>query len=699
MAQLPLQNLVNRSCRITVISDQDQIRKTLLKNLRLKGYKNVMVQGSLGEFISQKGWEKTQWLITPPERGKQIDILRVLKKIINSRAQTRVSVLLYNKDVKILESAFRNGLLSWFGAEDILVSDESFRIQLDRFLLRANHCLQSDLKEALLTAIYFRKALTIQKSWESLINLELDLCHRFSNKPETLVKLAEAYLLAGEFHQGRIILDKVKQINSPDTYEGIERLTKNYPQATQTNPSTAAKNHIDSAFVIEADDTEYSKILEGFAGIGLTKFFRFPNFQEAWNALQHGPRPDIIITEWTRKSKDLNSEQFLQRVRGKFGTRIPFLLLISSVPARDYQLITDMRVLQLIKKPVRQHNFLMALTYVIEQHRNPTEPKTQEIKIEQLLRDGDNPYIQFLRGKFLSDKTIDPKRKFYIESYYHFQRRDYQKAKDLLMKGIKIPAKETDSHILPNLDKKILLSSCFQHLQDLSSAIKLLEIAHKDSPLNVEVSTRLALLLYQHGEPERAKELLEGVESQDPGHPEFISAKTQIAVFEGHNEHAEELLQNAGNIIDIIAAINSQAVKKIKDQEFDTGFKIYRTLIRSIPESVSEYQGIVYYNLSLAYLKSGMEEEAEKTLKAAMGYRGSKTSKKAAILLKKLEQAQKQGKDIKRLFQDDDHRDESDIDETDSFTIGLHGILNQIPARSRYKQIKPADEQVKVQAS
>lgn len=699
MAQIPLQNLVNRSCRITVITDQEQIRKTLTKNLKLKGYKNVTIQSSLAEFVAQKDWDKTQWLITPPERGKQIDLLRVLKRIVNARVQTRVSVLLYNKDVKVLESAFRNGLLSWFGAEDILVTDESFRIQLDRFLMRVNHCLKSDLKEALLTAIYFRKALTIQKAWESLINLELDMCHRFSNKPETLVKLAEAYFLAGEFHQGRIILDKVRQINSPDTFDGIERLTKNHPQATQTNPSTAAKNHIESAFIIESDDTEYSKILEGFAGIGLTHFHRFQNFREAWSALQRGPRPDLIITEWTRKSKDLNSDQFLQRVRGRFGTRVPFLLLISSVPARDYQLITDMRVLQLIKKPIRQHNFLMALTYAIEQHRNPTEPKTQEIKIEQLLRDGDNPYIQFLRAKFLSDKSIDPKRKFYIESYYHYQKRDYEKAKDLLMKGIKIPTKESDSHVMPNLDKKILLSSCFQHLHDLASAIKLLEIAHKDSPLNIEVSTRLSLLLYQHGETARAKEILESVESQDSGHPEFVSAKTQIAVFEGKSEHAEELLQNASNLVDIIAAINSQAVRKIKDQEFDTGFKIYRTLIRAIPDSVSEYQGVVYYNLSLAYLKSGMDEQAEKTLQAAMGYKGSKTSKKAAILLKKVEQARKNGKDIQRIFQDEDDRDESDIDAAESFTIGLHGILNQIPARSRYKKPQPLSEEPSSQAS
>lgn len=671
------QGILKKKCQISLVIEDDGLGRSIVEVLKIKGYVNIHLFNSIKAFLDKNITDENQWIIIAIDEKNAAKAISFLRSGISARRQAKVSFLAGLENLHWVAKGFKIGLVNYFPIENATFSKENFLNQLNQFFNRIQQIGKEEIDEAFLAASYYRRSLVYLKDWKSLIELELDLCHHFSLRPETLVHLAEAYFQAGMGHQARITIQKISQFQNPKLATHLARLEARYP--CYIGPTTADKLNINYVVVIESDDSEFRKIQDALAGIGVDRYSRFSNYLEAWNEMENGEVPDALICQWVNNSRRFGVEKFIQLLRYQSGYRIPIILLTSSLTAADHQLMADVRILHTVSKPIRQHNFLMTLVYALEQHRRPTEPKSLEIKIEQLLVDGDNPYIQFLRKKFLTDKRIDPKRKFYIESFLYYQKHDYESARKLLMRGIRLAPKKSNLNIMENLDKKRLLSSCLLHLGDIDSAIKLLEVIHKASPRNIEYGVDLAMLLYDAGEKESSHDVINTLEFVDPNHPRIISYKTQIAVYEGMSDQAIELMKTSANIVDTIAAINSQAVKKIKEGSYELGFRIYKVLINAIPDQATEYKGTVYFNLGLAYLKRDMVGEAEGAIRLASTFVGSKVSKKASLMLKKMQLMQSQGKPLSSMFQES----EEQVKEMKEYHFFLFGVLDQVQHRSK----------------
>ena len=248
-----------------------------------------------------------------------------------------------------------------------------------------------------------------------MIRLENYMANYFPQQVSTLIMLAEAMFKSEDFCHGKVILDQVHQINSPRFNIIAEKIQEKYPDAISDNPTFSDKYNINSISVIESDDSEWNRVQSCLISFGIPNIRRFKNYEDAWKAFVEKFEDDIVIFEWSTRQQGLTCEQFVKRFRAQISRSIPLIIMVSTIPDKDYQMISDMRIIEVVKRPIREENFLMMLNYTIEQLRHPTEPKILEWKIRQLLSIGDSPYIQHLKSVFIKDRNIDPKRKFYLK--------------------------------------------------------------------------------------------------------------------------------------------------------------------------------------------------------------------------------------------------------------------------------------------
>ncbi len=668
-----LELIHNRNCLIGIVSENHDEIRTITDCLRQLDYKHFKNFSNLDNFLAESNWTDYKWVISDSSPSSKVDIVKFLKIIVQQKLSLRLSLLTELKKIKFVSKCYHLGILNHIN------SNGDIPRQISIFLEKCNQYANNTYREAGLAAFYYRKILEKNEAWAELIDLECKMSNMFPQQISTLILLAEAYLKSNNYSQARIILDQIRQIGNLKFVKIVEQVIEKYPQATIINPIFIEKYNISKISVIEADDSEFYRIENCLLSLSVPEINRFRNYEEAWQSYIKGARDDILIFEWSNKTKGLTSEQFVQRFRAQISRTTPLVILVSTIHERDQQMISDMRIIEIIKKPIREKNFLMVLSFCIEQLRHPIEPRFLEWKIEQMLTYGDSPYIQYLKKIFINNKNVDPKRKYYIESYYQYRNSNYKKAKSLLMKGIKFKNLESQGKLKPNIDKKILLAKCFDHLEDKVSAIKLIEISRKASPRNIELLCYQSLLYWEIEKNDLSIEVLEYASSLDKGNPHVITLRTLYSIFSGDLKQTEDLFKHIPNIQDIIATINSQAVKKIKAKDYSLGIKIYDSLIKSIPDSYVDYKGIILYNKALALLKNNNVEDSIDSLSQAIDYKEAKTYKRAVFLLKKLKQSTASNSKISNLFSQNEEVNYNIHSSKNIEMIGLYTVLSSEP--------------------
>jgi tetratricopeptide (TPR) repeat protein len=319
--------------------------------------------------------------------------------------------------------------------------------------------------------------------------------------------------------------------------------------------------------------------------------------------------------EW--QTPGISGPFLLQRIRERGQHEAPILVLTEILDRTDSQLVREMGVAQVLRRPLKIQQFMMAAAWSMSQSRMPTEASSFERKIMVHLKRGEAERArQVLRG-FQAISTRDPIKEKYLKAciFYHEQR--YFEAKILLIEA-------THESAGDNVHVAALLAKCLIKLRDFQATLSLLKRCTQLSPKHIERLCNLA---------EVALQKAAGLDDESPL---VKKAKAKVAVAGGQTQKALELMKSMNNAQDVIAYLNNMAVLFVKTGDIAEGMRLYKNCGKIIHEDRPDLKAIVDYNLGLACVKNEDPNLGSVHIQAALDRGPSVVYSRAESLFKRI---------------------------------------------------------------
>ncbi|MBQ46628.1 MAG: hypothetical protein CMP10_03930, partial [Zetaproteobacteria bacterium] len=177
------------------------------------------------------------------------------------------------------------------------------------------------------------------------------------------------------------------------------------------------------------------------------------------------------------------------------------------------------------------------------------------------------------------------------------------------------------------------------------------------------------------------------------------------SIYVGDTEQAQQLLQNFDFIDKVIGFMNNIAVVMSQKGRFKTGVKMYEKTLDALSVKFKKHRAIVYYNLSLAWLRQGLMTTSRTHLESCIQEGQSRVFSKAEKLLERLVDAEKRGKTIKLNSNNSEKRKMKFIESNESNRIALlndstdHDVHNLLNLFRETKRSKLANDLLEVDSN
>lgn len=619
------------SCRaqVAIVDPRSGVTQPLKIALKALGFTGVVPFESVRDFLRASKQETFDWVLTTVLENEAQTGLQMLEALYMglSNSKTRISLFVTREQSQCLPVAFELGLLSWHEAQ----FSSRFLIKDLKVLLEV--IAREHWNDAYVAAHYLRVYLTRYKLWEELTHLEKKLTQTFAQDESLILNLAEAHYLSGEPRVGQELLNKL-QTTSTDLLNRARLIHERYSAAPyQIQDTFAAKHHMSQAVVIDSDPQAANAIAETLRQIGVPQIHIFHDGDSAWQHIESNAQPQVIIHEW--RIPGMTGPVFIQRLRQK-GLDIPLVVCSSLIQKSDAPLLHDMSVSQIVEKPVRPKQLIMAIGWAIMQYEQPTESKSLERRIIQCLSLGEFATARNLRTQFLAHSDTTQARRHYIEGAFAYYENNVLLAIEHLKKSL-------DKSNRENIDIMSLLGRALLKIGDYRSAMAFMEKVSHISPQNIERICALADVQMETGQIDKAKYNLERAQSMDETNELVQHMQAKHALLCDDKDRARDLIQNSQSSEEMLSFLNNIAVAKSKVGELDQSIALYRKLLQVLPAEHLEYLAVAHYNMSLAFVRHNDLVSAHRHLEQAIQIGFSRVTEKAASLLQRIEQAQKQG--------------------------------------------------------
>ncbi len=633
-----------------MLSDQDLARSSIVKTFHSLGFPDVSIGKSLADWsrISEK--KTVDWLIIYlPGCMDRLDRAWIESFYEKSRhTSVRFSIVVTEQERFHLPILFAAGALSWLPAE-IVRDSKALSSWITHFFGSILMSVQDNRHEAYVAATSLRSYLREAMIWDDLIELDKTMVDAFPSQPDNLLTLAESYFCEGDYNKGRACVEQLRQV-APESYEEqIQQLQERFPNSLlKKEESFVERFSVKNIACVERDVRERQLIDTVLRRLGASEIRFFDSFRSAWGTLSQSSGPDMLIFEWTKRQDDLSSIQFAQRVRDRFPS-LPIIGLVSQILPQEGQLLNDLGTVQIIHKPLREEPTLMSLAFAIQQSKSPTERKTIEQKIIQCLQSGEQSLAFSLRKQFIAKKSIAQSRKLYVEAMFYFYLHNYVKARDLLVKAIKVAKEESGPEmegVKTSIDKTVLLSKCLFKLGDKEVAVRLLESTRQRSPYNIGILTALMEMNYEVGRIKEAKEAMADAESIDAGNIRLLQASAHLSLLVGDTEKATACMEKVENLQDLVRRLNNQAILLIQSDQYSKGVDLYQSALNSLPTHETGLIATVNYNMALAHFRNDQFDKGYASLQSALEHTHSKIYTKAQNLQRRIEASQAAGQPL-----------------------------------------------------
>lgn len=654
--------------KVMIVETNSSARSLLSEVIKELGYKNIEMMDSVKSALGFLEVERVGWVITPLQGDEPVTALHLIEIISKYEvlSKTRVSLLVDVSDVSVLSKAFELGLLSWHKrpfTKDTLVQE--FGTLMERLKL-------NNFNDALTSAQYLSEYLKGQNGTRSLLSLYQKLYELYPERPEMLVKLAEAHFLNDEPDLGKKILGRAKLLDVPGWQEAAKSFVKNDEPIT---PDLDIK----SCVIVDPDDAVQNKVTEILKKVTTGTIKCFSNGQEALEWCSQNPDVDIVLQEW--RLPGLSGPNLLQRLRGALPATLPIVVLSSLVTKQDLPLLSEMGVANIIEKPLREDEFINTLVQTLQQELAPTLPETIERKIHQFLMQNDRERADRLHYKVETDSSYPPGLKKYVGALFAFYDKKYVEAKTLLMDAIQKGAEQVKAFNL--------LGRTLAQMKDLAGACKCLMRAQELSPKNIERLCEIASVQRDLEQDGAAGKTIEAAKQLDATNAQVAKEETKLAIKTGDVDRARELLTANNTPAAVISEMNNTAVAYITGAQFDRAKTLYEKTIEAIPEDNLALRSRVVYNLALAHARNGQLNEAKAVLERVPSDSKLPILGKVASLHKKINASIKSGKplDIKTV----------DVNQVES--VDVEGLANVAKAAHVEEIVAEGDTKIRVALS
>jgi CheY-like chemotaxis protein/Flp pilus assembly protein TadD len=643
--------LQDKTGKVLVVDSASSARQLLADVVKGLGFQDVTGVSNVKDALGMLEVEPVDWIITPVEKGSEVNALQILKLITQYPAlrPVRMSLLIEESEKDYLSWAYSFGLLSHhekpFNKDSLSNSFGLLLKRLEESQFDTCHASAEFLRDWI-------KSANVPDIW---LAFEKQMSDLYPGNPKQLLRLADSQLASKKMDEGKASLRQATLMDETlkDAAKAvIEAHSPGEDFAAKADAGAAASNvlGIHRVVVVDPDSSAQNSIKQIFGELGVPNVECFDDGENAIAAMKKNPNPDLIIQEW--RIPKITGPLFLQMLRKEGNMSSPVIVLSSLLTQEDQPLVREMGVANLATKPFDRANFLKSVIWTIQQDKLPTDAQVIERKIREYLSTKKHIKAAELKAKYLAIPGIAAGRKKLIEAEFAFVAEDYTGAKSLAFEALKMGA---DNMIIMNLLGKTLMK-----LRDFQSALTCFEKAQSMSPLNIERLCKMAEVHSELGNDEKAAETIKEAKSIEEKHRSIDESDAKIAVTKGDTDKAKAIMSKMESLDEVIAYMNNRAVALAKSGDIDAGIAQYRKTIQSLPDEREEIRALVYYNLGLAYARSGDLEESKVALEKTV--KGKSTLKrKAESLRKRLEHAIKSGEPLS--LRSDDHNDEMKVPE------------------------------------
>jgi DNA-binding NarL/FixJ family response regulator/thioredoxin-like negative regulator of GroEL len=532
-------------------------------------------------------------------------------------------------------------------------------------------------KNALASANFLCRVLKENRRWDMIIDLQRSLLEIFPGSPHILLALAEAELNAGH-KEGQHTLEQVLLIDSTLSNE-VERLKSCFaPQETLELPlgldlpldEDVRPNALglSSCILVDPDTTVHQAVRQSLKAAGIQNLETFESGLSAWNWLNQGGRPALILMEW--RIPELNALQLIQRIN-QHAPGVPIIILSSLISPSEISLLKEMGVRGMVEKPFETQNLMAEIVTVIQQHRYPTEQQAMDRRIMHCLATNNEAEATHLLTMYLNNPLFEQTGKWHMEAELAFFKGRFKQCCNLAFEALK---RRDDSLELLNLLAKALM-----RLGDFENALKLLEKANTLAPRNIERICRMATICNEMNRKEDAENWLSEARNIDAVNILVTETEAAMAIEGSDSARAAVAIKRLENLNRIVAYTNNKAVALIRNNQLQQGINLYKTALDAMPEPWNAIHDTICFNLGLAYIRFVQYQEARDILRRIKADPASTTGQRVSALIAKLDHAMRTQTHL-QFASDSGHENHPKVEETVALDLE-HMMDSFIPIR------------------
>ncbi|MBP6218977.1 MAG: response regulator [Oligoflexales bacterium] len=620
---------------VLVVEPASSVRMMLMELLRGFGYNNIQGVATCKEALSLLEVEAVQWLIMPLSPSEPVNALQIIK-LITTEPKLRgiVTSLLLDLGAEeyCLPLAFEMGLLSWLPKSYVKETLESDLSALLKTL--SSH----DGNTTLTSAEYLRKFLTEKKRFKSRVALEQNLLTLYPGSGKILVNLAEAEIFDGGEQRALSLLHQAEILDGKLATH-CQRLKDKYLKNLSSEVDGAKVNSlgIKQVVVIDPDTDVLHATHDLLSQLGVASIETFEDGKKANEWLKTKEQePDLIIMEW--RIPGMGGPVLIQRIRQSGYVQVPIIVSSSLIKKEERPLLKEMGIDEVLEKPFDQSAFYSVVIGALQQNKLPTEQKSLEGKIRKLLHAGRQGEAEPFIAQFLADQRISAGSKMEIKAEWSFALEDYTSACKFGAEALKLGG---DTLALLNLVGKSLLK-----LNEYSHALQCFEKANAMCSINIERLLNVTEINLQLDRSIEANKSLESASAIDGENSAVVETRCKLDLEKGDVKSAAKAMNGLESVPRVAAYINNRAIALARSERFEDGIVLYKRAIQCLSGKWKNLRASVIYNLSLAYARNGVYEEAVKVLAHLCQDNQLAIHKKALSLMRKVQMAIKEGKPL-----------------------------------------------------
>jgi CheY-like chemotaxis protein len=627
--------------KVLVVDPSGPVRQMMADVVRTTlGFETVEGRPSIQDALEHLETDSADWLLLPLMADQTVNgmhLLRICSETPELK-HVRVSLCLEESELYVLPTAYELGMLSHHSKP---FTKDTLKDELTRL---SEALARHKFEEPLAAATFLRPILQAAKEHASLLAFERTLLDLYPGNAEVMLNLAEPLFHTGRKTESKRLLTQVRMIDAA-LADRVDAVAKGiFGEGTKITGTAADLGEGDvnilgteNCVVIDSDDTSAKAVEAALHSLGVKQVQCFSNGEAAWEALEKGPEPGLIITEW--RLPKITGPMLIQRVRAQGYAKVPIIVLSSLLKTEDMPLVREMGVATVINKPLNKELFLPQILWVMQQERHPSEHQSIERRYRSLLSAGDKNGASTLRAQMLSDEAVPFAKKRLVEAEWAFANANYEAARDAAVESLKMIG---DGIIVLNLLGKI-----FMYLRSHEAALKCFKKAQELSPNNVERLCAIAETETELGHKAEATQAMDSAKGLDPDSKTVTEAAVKVAIAGGDTAAAQKLMSQIESLSSLVGYMNNKAVAHAKCGLTDDAIGLYKKTVLSIPEDRQDTKTTVRYNMALAMVRAGELEAAVGELEEVVKEKSHKVAKKAASLRDRLKNALAKGLEFK----------------------------------------------------